>query len=298
MKESKKYSIITIVIIVLIVAVSVTLVLVKDYLEADRTPLLVNSKEYGDGDIYIHFIDVGQGDAAFIDNGDKDILIDAGPGSSADELLDYLDALGVQDIEYAFFSHPHEDHIGGADDVLVHYDVKNVVMPKKSEDSACYRSMMRTAEEESEVIYAAAGDVFEIGEMTVEIYSPESGVTEDDANLVSLIMKVSYGEVDAMFTGDAEIENELYVLDNYYDKLDCEILKVGHHGSSTSTCEEFFDAITPEIAVISVGEGNSYGHPHRETLALLNGKMDEIYRTDFDGTIIVGSDGKNFWFVE
>lgn len=249
----------------------------------------------GDSVIHIHFIDVGQGDAAFIDTDDKDILIDAGSGSSAAMLLDYLDELGIYEIEYLFFSHPHEDHIGGGDDILTHYDVSNVVMPAKTEDTTCYRRLMRTIEDEGcELVYASAGDSFDIGELSVEIYSPEDGRYAEDANLVSLIMKLSHGEVDAIFTGDAEEENEWYAIENYRSQLRAQILKVGHHGSSTSTCRGFFEAVSPEVAIISVGSGNPYGHPHRETMSLLNRNLDDIYRTDIDGSVVIESNGEEY----
>lgn len=297
--DSKKTNKITYIILLVIVVISTVVYMVNGgSFKKSKTGFDETGKGLEAAEVAVHFIDVGQGDAAFIDTPGKDILIDAGPGTSAPQLLDYLDDLDVYDIEYAFFSHPHEDHIGGGDDILTHFSVTNAVMPERTEDTACYRQLMRTAEEECNVIYASAGDKFVVDDITVEIYSPEAGAKADDANFFSFIMKVSYGETDFMFTGDAETENELYAIENYGDVLDCEVLKLGHHGSSTSTCEDFLYAVSPEIAVISVGEGNSYGHPHRETLALLNGYMDKIYRTDYDGSIVVGCDKEQFWIVE
>ncbi len=290
--KNKLYKVIYIAAVVLI---SVIIFIIQQSKEAKR----VENSSYEDADVVLHMIDVGQGDAVFIDNGDNDILIDAGTGESAPTLLEYLEAIGTQRIEYAFFSHPHEDHIGGGDDVITHFDVENVVMPKHPEDTACYRNLMDVIDKrECELTYALSGDEFTAGDVKVEILSPDKGYKTDDANHISLIMKVSYGEIDIMFTGDAEESNESYVLRRYPEKLDCEILKVGHHGSSSSSTEDFLAAVTPEIALISLGEGNQYGHPHREALLRLNSYVDELHRTDREGDLVIGMTRDKYWFVE
>lgn len=295
MQTNGKQKIVTSAILAVIIIISMAVYIIFDMSDDVRLGTGVLS----DAEVAIHIIDVGQGDAAFIENGDKDILIDAGPGDSAPALLSYLDRLGVTEIEYAFFSHPHEDHIGGADDVINRYKVENVVMPDYYENTACYRKMMEAIDYEgSDLIYSCSGDKFVIGDITVEILSPGPRYKPDDANAISLVMKVSYGEIDAMFTGDAEVGNEEFILRNSPDKLDCEILKVGHHGSSTSTSEEFFNAVSPEVALISVGEDNTYGHPHVETLALLNSYLDEIHRTDMEGNIVIGMTRDSYWLAE
>lgn len=295
MQTNSKQKIITMAVLVFIVILALAVYVILEMPEDMR----LGSGVLSDAEVAIHIIDVGQGDAAFIENGDNDILIDAGPGSSASELLEYLDNLGVYEIEYAFFSHPHEDHIGGADDIINHYKVENVVMPDYYENTACYRKLMEAVDYEgSDLIYSCSGDKFVIGDITVEILSPGPRYKPEDANGVSLVMKVSYGEVDALFTGDAEVENEEFILRNYPDKLDCEILKVGHHGSSTSSSEEFVYAVSPEVVVISVGEDNSYGHPHIETLALFNSYLDEIHRTDREGDIVIGITKDKYWIAE
>ncbi len=295
MQTSNKQKAITAAILAFIVIAALIVYIIFD-MPHDIKP---GSGSLSEAEVSIHIIDVGQGDAAFIDNGDSDILIDAGPGGSAPALLEYLDKLGVYEIEYAFFSHPHEDHIGGADDIINHYKVENVIMPDYYENTACYRKLMEAIDYEgSDLIYTCSGDKFVIGDITVEILSPAPKHKPEDANGVSLIMKVSYGEIDALFTGDAEVENEEFVLKNHPDKLDCEILKVGHHGSSTSSSEEFIYAVSPEIALISVGEGNSYGHPHIETLATLNSHLDEIHRTDREGDIVIGMTKDRYWIAD
>ncbi len=294
MVSNKKQTIITMIILTVIVIISVAVYVVLE-LSGEGVGMSIEAAP----EVTVHIIDVGQGDAAFIDNGDKDILIDAGTGEAAPQLLEYLDSLGVEKIEYAFFSHPHEDHIGGADDVIYRYRVDNVVMPDYYENTACYRRMMESIDYEGcDLIYTCAGDEFIIGDITVSIFSPGPRYKPDDANPISLIMKVSYGEVDTLFTGDAEIKNEDFAIRNYGEELDCEILKVGHHGSSTSSCEDFIAMVSPELALISVGADNAYGHPHRETLNTLNNYLDEIHRTDKEGDIVVAMTKDKYWLIE
>ena len=295
MKRSKRENLTTMIAVLIIAIISAAIYIVRDMPKKTES----GTGTVADAEISLHIIDVGQGDAAFIDNGDNDILIDAGTGEAAPELLEYLDSIGVREIKYAFFSHPHEDHIGGADDVINRYKVDNVIMPDYYENTACYRVLMQSIDYEGcELVYTSAGDEFIIGDITVDIFSPGAEYKPDDANLVSLIMKVSYGEIDMLFTGDSEADNEEFVLDNYYNELSCEILKVGHHGSSTSSTEEFIQAVAPEVALISLGEDNSYGHPHVETLATLNSYLDEIHRTDKEGDIVVGIAKDKYWIVD
>ncbi|MBE6686328.1 MAG: MBL fold metallo-hydrolase [Ruminococcaceae bacterium] len=250
----------------------------------------------GDSSFTVYMIDVGQGDCAFIDNGDKDILIDAGTNESSDDMVSTLYELGVEDIEYVFFTHPHEDHIGGGDEILRNFDVKNVVMPDAESDTACYRDVMHEIENTgARLEYACAGDKFKIGDADFDILSPEEGAFYSNENLYSLMIRIQYGDVKYLFAGDAEKHNENIVLEDYYDMLDCDVLSVGHHGSYTSSGKDFLEAVSPEIALISVGEGNMYGHPHTETLAELKNYTENIYRTDRHGTVIIGSDGKRLW---
>lgn len=281
--------------IVICVALAVILSVLSLWFREEDAVLLDGSASSG-ADVWLHVIDVGQGDAIFIDNGDKDILIDAGPRSATDRLTSYLKILNAE-IEYAFFSHPHEDHIGGGDEVLNLFGAEMVVMPKYPEDTLCYRQLMQAIEDNGcELIYAASGDLFESGDITIDVLSPGRTYKTDDPNHISLIMKVSYGDIDMMFTGDAEESNEDFVVRKYPEKLDCEILKVGHHGSSSSSTQDFLDMLTPEIALISLGEGNMYGHPHTEALYRLNSFTDEVHRTDKEGDLVVGMTKNKYWF--
>lgn len=245
------------------------------------------------GEVQFHFIDVGQGDAALIRTEWGDVLIDAGTNSSEDELKAYLDALGVTDIEYAVFTHPHEDHIGGADMVLNTYNVKRVIMPNATATSKTFERMMDAIEaEKCEVIEATPDLVFKVGELVCTVLAPISE-KYSETNNYSVVIRADYGETSVLFTGDAEVDSEEEMLARYRLKgtLDCDILKSGHHGSDTSSCQEFLDAVTPAFAVISVGEGNTYDHPKQVTLTKYETMGMVIYRTDKEGSIVFTTTG-------
>ena len=245
------------------------------------------------GEVQFHFIDVGQGDAALIRTEKGDILIDAGTNSSEEELRAYLDSLGVTDIEYAVFTHPHEDHIGGADMVLNTYNVKNVILPDATSTSKTFERMMDAIEaEKCEVIEATPDKTFKVGELTCTILAPIS-TSYTETNNYSVVLRAEYGDTSVLFTGDAEVDSEAEMLERYLlsGKLDCDLLKAGHHGSDTSSGQAFLDAVTPVYAVISVGEGNTYDHPKQEILARYEAMRITVHRTDKEGSIVFTTTG-------
>ncbi len=247
------------------------------------------------GEVQFHFIDVDQADAALIRTEHGDILIDAGTNSSEDELKAYLDSLGVKDIEYAVFTHPHEDHIGGADMILLNYNVKRVILPNVTHTSNTYRSMIDCIEKEGcEVIEAVPDKSFKVGEMLCTILAPVTG-GYTELNDYSVVLRVDYGDTSALFTGDAEIFSENQMLERYGaaagGMLDVDLIKVGHHGSDTSSGQAFLDAVTPNYGVISVGEGNKYGHPIGSILARYEAMNVKLHRTDKEGTVVFISTG-------
>lgn len=253
------------------------------------TPVLTPDGE----SIEVHVIDVGQGDSILVRTSGGDMLIDAGPGSAEDELKDYLTSLEVKDIEYAVFTHPDADHIGNADMVLTDFTVSNVIMPNKESKSKTYQRMMTALDASGATVITPEPELeFSLGSMTVTILAPISE-KYSDTNNYSVVMRLDFGETSFMMVGDAEKDSELEMLGKYRTELlDCDVLKVGHHGSSTSSSAGFLDAVSPEIALISCGKGNTYGHPYAGTLKALTDFGAQIYRTDEQGNIVLTSDGK------
>lgn len=234
----------------------------------------------------VNFVDVGQGDCILIKTpNEKTILIDSGSLGSKETVLNFIKKQGISEIEYAFFTHPHADHIGAADEILKKYTVKNVYMPNAVTTTQVFERMLDELEKHKEIniVQAKAGQSITVDEVKLDILSP---IKDSYCNLnnYSIIIKMNFGDNSFLFTGDAEMLNEQEMLEANYN-LDVDILKVGHHGSGSSTSSEFLAAVTPEAAIISCGAGNRYGHPHDKTLEKL--KDIETYRTDKNGTITV-----------
>lgn len=269
------------------------------YIESFIANFTGETNEY-EGELSVHFIDVGQGDAALIRTpGGKNILIDAGPNSDEDKLKKYLDVLKIRNIDYAIFTHPHEDHIGGADMVLNKYTVKSVILPDVVTNTVTFEKLLEAIEKNGcSVITASPGSSYTIDNVTLKILAPLK-ISEKDLNNASIVLKLTYGETSFMFTGDAEKDSEYRMLDKYdKNEFSCNVLKVGHHGSSTSSSSSFVKAISPSAAVISCGKNNDYGHPHSETLSLMKKLGITVYRTDLLGSVVAVSDGKEVTFPE
>ena len=238
----------------------------------------------------VHFIDVGQGDAILIEADDAVILVDGGEASANVE--DYLQAQGIQDIDLMVATHPHADHIGGLIDVLRLYDVHEIWTNGDTSDSQTYGNFaLALAQEQADganLREVSRGHLTEFDGLDIAVLHPPS--LTDDTNADSLVLRVTCGIVDILLTGDATVDSEATMLAEAGLLTDVEVLKVGHHGSHTSTSDEFLDEVTPEDAVISVGADNTYGHPHQETLDRLATHGLTTYRTDQHGTVILTSD--------
>ncbi len=258
----------------------------KDYVTGPK------AEPVSGNEVQFHFIDVGQGDAALIRTSEFDVLIDAGPGSNEDALKAYLDSHGVDDIEYAIFTHNDEDHIGGADVVLENYNIKQVIRPDYEATTKVYEKMMDLIDAEgAEKITATPGYVFYVGEVKFTVLAPIDSIA--DANDASVVVRVDYGETSVLFTGDAEIPSEEEMLERYRftGELDCDLIKVGHHGSDSSSGEDFLKAVTPVFAVISCGKDNKHGHPDAEVSARYESMNISMYRTDLEGDIVFTTTG-------
>ena len=242
------------------------------------------------GQLEVSYLDVGQGDAIYIKVNDYDILVDAGPRSDVEKLMSQLEEKNIDDFEIVIATHPHEDHIGGMTDVLKKYNVENFYMPKVSNTTKTFEYMINAISNQGLKIKT----IKDVGSgARIDVYSPIDDAY-DDFNDYSPIMKLTYGETKLMFTGDAEELAEKQVLDKYpSSELKSDVLKFGHHGSSTSSSEEFLKAVSPTYGVISCAVDNKYGHPHKETLEKIKTHNIETYRTDTQGQIQLTSDGKN-----
>lgn len=255
------------------------------------------------GTMELHVIDIGQGDSLLIKTLAGCILVDTGDKSSTNEetLRLYLRSQGVTTIDYAIFTHMDADHIGSADMVLEEFEVKRVIMPDLDESdvptTVVFEEMITALEnsENTEVIAAVSGKVYEIGELIMRILAPnDDDYPRNDNNNYSVAVRLDFGSTSFLLTGDAEELSESQMLAAYPKSvLDCDFFKAAHHGSSGSNTEAFLAAVTPKIVAISCGAGNKYGHPHAETLERFSEIGATVYRTDLEGTLVFASDGTN-----
>ena len=241
----------------------------------------------------VYFLDVGQGDAAVIICDGEAMVVDGGPAKASSFMYSFVrNTLELLSIRYMVATHPHEDHIGGLSGVLNAVPVDLILSPVTEWDTRAFESILKYAVFQGcPIIVPEDGDQFSLGNATFTILLcwPEAWGENDK----SIIFRIDYGETSLLFTGDAEYMAEYMVIDSGLP-LKADVLKVGHHGSHSSSTGEFFDAVSPTYAVISSGKGNSYGHPHEETLEALRERNVTIYRTDLLGTIHFHSDGKEF----
>ena len=242
----------------------------------------------------VHFIDVGQGDCSLILCDGKAMLIDGGESSESSRVYAYLKAHGIAHLDYMVATHAHSDHIGGLSGALNYASVGTAFCSVTEYDSKTFSSMVKYLNNQGlKITVPSAGNSFNLGSATVQILGPQGAY--DDPNDMSVVLKVTYGETSFLFTGDAERTAEADILDAGYD-LSATVLKVGHHGSDTSTSYPFLREVMPEYAVIQVGKDNSYGHPTEDTLSRLRDADVKVYRNDLQGTVICTSDGKSVTF--
>ncbi|WP_346966607.1 ComEC/Rec2 family competence protein [Clostridium perfringens] len=274
--------------------IGIIVVLLAGYFGIDLTQ---DSKVPKDSELMISYMDVGQGDAAYIKVNGNDILIDAGPRSNSKELLEQLKAKNIDDFELVIATHPHEDHIGGMVDVFKEYEVKAFYSPKITHTTKTYENLVKAVKDEGlKTKELKGGMVIDLGEVAkFEVFTPQKSEYEE-LNDYSPIMKLSFGDTSYLFTGDAEKLAEEEALAKYKNSLDSDVIKFGHHGSSSSSSNAFIEAVSPKYGIISCAKDNKYGHPHRETLDIIKKYNIKTFRTDTDGEIILTSDGKSINF--
>ena len=248
--------------------------------------------------LVVHFIDVGQGDSILLESDNHFMLVDAGENDQADTVISYLENAGVCALDYVVGTHPHSDHIGGLDKVIEHFDVSNVILPPVEHTTRTFEDVLDAVEaKDLKITRPKVGDTRSLGRANFTILAPNDDYGKD-LNDWSVGLRVTYGDNRFVMCGDAETLAEADMLKNGID-LSADVLKLGHHGSSTSSSPAFLDAVNPSVAIISCGQGNSYGHPHRETMEKLSERNITVYRTDEDGSITAACDGENIiWGTE
>lgn len=242
------------------------------------------------GELKVHFIDVGQADAILIEQDQQYMLIDAGNNNDSDLIVNYLKEQNVEKLQYLIGTHPHEDHIGGADAVINNFDIDQIFMPQVVNNTKTFKDVIAAIKDKKLTITTPnVGDSYKLGDAEWTILAPNSKEYEE-LNDYSIVVRLVFGNNSFIFMGDAEAKSEDEILEYYENEIASDVLKVGHHGSSSSTSEEFLEAVNPRYAVISAGKDNQYGHPHDEIIARLEEKNIEILRTDESGTIIFSAD--------
>ena len=241
------------------------------------------------GTLSVHYLDVGQGDSIFIELPNKKcMLIDAGENMYGKSITEYINNLGYTNIDYLVATHPHADHIGSMAYVVKHNDIGEIYMPKVTTTTKTYENLLTAiADKGLKVKSAKAGmNIIDDNDFSINILAPVK-IDEDNLNNCSVILKITYKNDSFLFLGDAEKKE----LETVTADMSAEVLKVGHHGSRTSTTKALLEKVNPRYAVISLGKDNSYGHPHKSTLKLLDEFNVETYRTDENGTIVVSTEG-------
>ena len=238
------------------------------------------------------------GDSVLYRQGDKNLLIDCGTRSKGDTVVKYIKDLGITKLDYLIGTHPHDDHMGGMTKVIQNFDIGLLYMPDTTNNNittSWYIELLNTIDEKKvEWKYPTVGEIIKFGDADIQILAPNSK-EYDDLNNYSIVTMITYGQVSILSMGDAENLSENEILNNGMD-VEAQILKVGHHGSNSSTSKTFLKAVNPQFAIISAKIGNTYNHPTKSVMNLLKENNISVYRTDESGTIIMTTNGKEIKF--
>lgn len=295
-KTNKRLLYLIIALVIAVVSGLSTYIFPEELLKGNSTvPELLNGQEEAE-QLNVHYIDVGQGDCMLIEFGDETMLIDSGERGNEQTVINYIRNEGFDSLDYVVVSHQHTDHMGSMVEVLGTFEVGQIIMPRISKAStptnSTYTKFLKAvADNGAKVVAASAGKTYPVGEAVVTILGPLNIV--DDLNNMSVVMRLDYGETSFLFTGDAEKQEEEDIIKAGYD-LDCDVLKVGHHGSKSSSSYAFLELVTPETAVITCGKYNDYGHPHDAALRRIKTYTEDIYRTDVCGSVVITSNGTDY----
>lgn len=248
-----------------------------------------------DGNLVIDYIDVGQGDSILIRQGEHAMLIDGGTSESKDTILNFLEDENVDHLDYIVGTHPHEDHIGSLDDVVTAIDFDTILFPKVTTTTKTFENLVLAVQNKGKKFKTpVVGEKYSLGEARFIILAPNSA-SYQSLNNYSIVIKMTYSTNTFMFTGDAETLSEKEILALGYD-LSADVLKLGHHGATTSTSQKFLEAVNPKYAIISCGKNNTYKHPTKTTMDKMVKMQIDVYRTDEQGTIELVSNGETITF--
>lgn len=255
-----------------------------------------NSNISNNQTLEVYFIDVGQGDSTLIVEEDEAMLIDGGLPTASQKIYSFLEKKNIQHLKYIVDSHAHNDHVGGLSAALEYSSCEEVLVPYLDSDNERFQSFLEKAKEKDvSITQAKDGESYFLKDAEIKILGPTDLIENEDNNN-SLVFRLDYKNVSFLFTGDAEQMEEQLLLYNHYNDLKVDVLKVGHHGSHNAASSAWMNAVDPQYSVISCGKDNSYGHPHEETLELLEQQGTTIYRTDLQGTIHCSTDGNQIIF--
>lgn len=280
-KPFLKYTLLCILIVIISIGIAIS------YKSTMKTSLNLENN------MVTHFIDVGQGDCILIQVNNKNLLIDSGTSDSKEKLVRYLKNNNITKLDYVVATHPHDDHIGGMFSVIKTFQVDNFYAPKVTASTQSFEDMIVALKRKNlKINIAKPNVVLDLGPNTSCVMLSPNKTNYKDINNYSCAIKVSYKNSTYLFTGDIEKLAEEELLNNHYN-LEAQVLKVAHHGSNSSSSGEFLNSVSPQIAVISCGASNSYGHPNKETIDKLKKLNCTVYRTDLENNIILISDGTN-----
>lgn len=243
------------------------------------------------GTLEVHFLDVGQGDATLICQGEHAMLIDGGDNSKGTAVQSYLQSQGIEHLDYVIGTHPDADHVGGLDVVLYKFSWQQVILPDIEKDTRTYQDVLKVIEDKNQKITRPrVGESYALGAAEFTVIAPVKEDYGESFNDYSIGIRLNFGENQFVFTGDAEEDAEEDMLETGMD-LSADVFKAAHHGSNTANTVPFLEEVNPDAVVISCGEGNRYGHPRAEVLNHLRSMGIKVYRTDEQGTIVAVSDG-------
>ena len=293
MSKKKINKILNTIIILLIAIISITYTKKELVNTNENTNEKTVSTLKTTSNLEVYYFDVGQADSILIKDNDNNILIDAGNNEDGEKLVNYLkNDLNIEKFNMVVGTHPHEDHIGGLDNIIDSFDIDTILMPNATSTSKTFESVLDSIEKKDyKITVPKINEEFNYNNINLKVLY--TGTDEKDLNNTSIVLKLTYQNNKFLFMGDATSKVEKKLLN---EDIKSDVLKIGHHGSEYSTTNNFLDKVNPQYAIIEVGKNNTYKHPKEITLDKLNNKNIKIYRTDIDGTIKVTSDGNNLKF--